>query len=224
MSDASKTRRQLPLGEVSVSRLPREAGIMTVTSFSASLDGSLKDVDRWQRYTKHRLARVARVSATPSLPPPGSTLHRATARVLPVDPLGRVLLLHGWDPDRPESPYWFTLGGAVEADESLAEAAARELHEEAGITVDVAALGDPISASVIEFVWGGIHVVQDQTFFAVALEKVDVRLDGLDPLEQATIDGYGWWLPNDLEAAGGAAHPGILRVMRLASRPRAGGR
>ena len=52
---------------------------------------------------------------------------RQTARVLPVDPEGRVLLLHGWDPRRPEAPFWFTIGGGAEPGESLPEAAAREL-------------------------------------------------------------------------------------------------
>ena len=64
------------------------------------------------------------------------TIRRNTARILPVDSEGRVLLLHGWDPLRPDDPFWFTIGGAAEPGESLPEAAARELREEAGIVVD----------------------------------------------------------------------------------------
>jgi hypothetical protein len=43
-----------------------------------------------------------------TVPPPGQApgnqpvIHRSTARVLPVDDDGRVLLLHGWDPHHPE--------------------------------------------------------------------------------------------------------------------------
>ena len=55
-----------------------------------------------------------------------------------------MLLLHGWDPRRPQDPFWFTIGGAAEGGETLPEAAARELREEAGITVDVADIGEPI--------------------------------------------------------------------------------
>jgi hypothetical protein len=44
-------------------------------------------------------------------------MRRTTARVLPIDTDGQVLLLHGWDPHNPESPYGFTIGGAVEEGE-----------------------------------------------------------------------------------------------------------
>jgi hypothetical protein len=33
-------------------------------------------------------------------------IRRQTARVLPVDDEGRVLLLHGWDPHHPDQPFW----------------------------------------------------------------------------------------------------------------------
>jgi hypothetical protein len=54
-------------------------------------------------------------------------LRRNTARVLPVDREGRVLLLHGWDPQRPDDPFWFTIGGAADPGEPLPAAAVREV-------------------------------------------------------------------------------------------------
>jgi hypothetical protein len=51
-----------------------------------------------------------------------TVIRRKTARVLPVNPEGRVLLLHGWDPLRPGEPFWFTIGGAAEGAESMREA------------------------------------------------------------------------------------------------------
>ena len=142
---------------------------------------------------------------------------RNTARVLPVSPEGRVLLLHGWDPLRPGDPFWFTIGGAAEPGETLRDAAARELREEAGITVDAAVLGEPIEVSVADFRWAGWHFVQDQTFFAVLIADAEVSFDGQEWLERATIDKHGWLLPEDLE--GGTerpADPRLPAVMRLA--------
>ncbi len=61
--------------------------------------------------------------------------HRVCARVLPVNPQGEVLLLHGWDPAAPEEPYWFSIGGAIDAGETLVDAAVREMREETGIVI-----------------------------------------------------------------------------------------
>jgi 8-oxo-dGTP pyrophosphatase MutT (NUDIX family) len=145
------------------------------------------------------------------------TIRRNTARVLPVDGEGRVLLLHGWDPLRPDDPFWFTIGGAAEPGESLSEAAVRELREEAGIVVDLDRLGEPIEASAITFSFGGVWFEQDQTFFAVAIDAAEVSFAGQDPIERATIDKHGWLHPGELEdGAERPADPEIPRLMRAA--------
>jgi 8-oxo-dGTP pyrophosphatase MutT (NUDIX family) len=144
-------------------------------------------------------------------------LRRNTARVLPVDPEGRVLLLHGWDPLRPRDPFWFTIGGAVEHGETLREAAARELREEAGIVVDPELLGEPFATAPIEFWWGGMHFDQDQTFYAIAVSDAEVSFAGQEALERATIDKHGWLRPEDLGSGSERpADPELPRLMRLA--------
>jgi 8-oxo-dGTP pyrophosphatase MutT (NUDIX family) len=144
-------------------------------------------------------------------------IRRNTARVLPVDQEGRVLLLHGWDPVRPDVQFWFTIGGAAEPGETLREAAARELQEEVGLTVDPALLGEPIETAPIEFSWAGVLFVQDQTFYAIAVRDAEVSFDGQDALERSTIDKHGWLRPDDLDGGGERpADPEMPRLMRLA--------
>jgi hypothetical protein len=130
---------------------------------------------------------------------------RNTARVLPVDPEGRVLLLHGWDPRRPQDPFWFTIGRP-------------RAREEVGITVDATGIGEPIEVSDIQFTWAGMDFDQAQTFYAIAVPAgVAVSFDGQEWLERSTTDKYGWLRPQDLE--GGPerpADPGLPRLMRLA--------
>jgi 8-oxo-dGTP pyrophosphatase MutT (NUDIX family) len=143
-------------------------------------------------------------------------VHRTTGRVLPVDPDGRVLLLHGWVPERPAEPFWFTVGGAAEDGESLRDAAARELHEEVGISVDAAVLGEPIAEHTIEFTWAERNVVQQQTFYAVAVDHVEVSFAGLDIWERDTIDKHGWFTAEELIATGEGVHPDIPGLIRAA--------
>ena len=133
-------------------------------------------------------------------------VRRRTGRVIPVSPGGRVLLLHGFEPARPDWWFWFTIGGAVEGAETVRQAAARELAEEVGLVVEEERLGEPYLTSEIEFDWGEHHIVQHQTFFAVLLAGEPMPdLGGLDGLESRTIDRADWIDPMDL--ANGRAEP-----------------
>ncbi len=93
--------------------------------------------------------------------------------------------------------------------------AVRELVEEVGIVVRPADLGEPLASSTVEFDWGGRHIVQEQTFFAVRVEGSEISLVGQDAWERATIDGHRWWTPDELAADGGAADAQIVEFMRL---------
>lgn len=152
----------------------------------------------------------------PDLPPPGSTLHRVTARVLPVNAAGRVLLLHGWEPRRPERTFWFTIGGAVEDGEELTDAAVRELAEEVGITAEPAALRGPIGTWPNAFTWGEWRICQQETWYAIKVGDVTVTMDGQEELEQDTIDRAHWWTPDELDADGTAVIPEMTERMRAA--------
>jgi 8-oxo-dGTP pyrophosphatase MutT (NUDIX family) len=142
---------------------------------------------------------------------------RNTARVLPVNPEGRVLMLHGRDLLRPRGKFWFTIGGAATRGETLRAAAVREMHEEVGIAIDEAQLSGPIHELFIESTVPGMRIVQDQTFYAVAMPSgVPVNLDGMGWLERSTVDKYAWLTPEELEADNlvrtDRRLPGVLRL------------
>lgn len=150
-------------------------------------------------------------------PPRGATIRRNTARVIPVRRSDqRCLLLHGWDPDHPDEPFWFTIGGAAEEGEDLRQAALRELAEEVGLTAPSEDLIGPLVANQITFDWAGRHLVQDQAFFALAVDDVDVSFDGQEALEVETIDAHGWFTYDELVATG-ATFPEVLEAMALAA-------
>ncbi|GGT45512.1 DNA mismatch repair protein MutT [Nonomuraea spiralis] len=126
-------------------------------------------------------------------------LRRFTARVLPVDAQDRVLLLHGFDPKRPDEPFWFTIGGATEDGETLQQAAARELYEEVGIRRDVEEFAGPYGTSTIEFIWADYAITQDQTFFAIRTHDAAISFDHMEQIEKETTTGHRWWSAEELE-------------------------
>jgi 8-oxo-dGTP pyrophosphatase MutT (NUDIX family) len=155
---------------------------------------------------------------------PDVTTRRA-GRVLVIDAGGRVLLLHGFDPARPDEPYWFTIGGGAEPDESMAQAAARELFEETGIRAEAAELGEPVWHEMTDFSFDGRDFRQEQDFFELRIGSAIVLTDGLDDEEAAVIDGHRWWTVAELEATSEMFYPRelprLLRdlALRAASEP-----
>ena len=114
--------------------------------------------------------------------------------------------------------FWLSVGGALERGETLVQAAARELHEETGLSVDPAGLGAPIGTSLIEFTsFGVLPVTQHQTYFAVAAPGATVSLHGLGAVERLTIAGHAWLSADDLAArAEPVSDPELPRLMRAA--------
>lgn len=128
---------------------------------------------------------------------------RRSARVVLLDPDGRVLLLRQADV---EPAYWYLPGGGVLPFERLERAAARELREETGIRDAV--LGPVVGEQAdVSFVFRGRRVVQDEWYLAgfVATSRVGTgrRGDG----ERRAVDAHRWWRPEELAASGETAFP-----------------
>ncbi|MFD9944433.1 NUDIX hydrolase [Nonomuraea sp. NPDC059023] len=146
-------------------------------------------------------------------------LRRFTGRALPINDEGRVLLLHGFDPAVPEQPFWFTIGGAAEHDETLLDAAVRELFEEVGITAPAGEFTGPLATGTISFNFGEYAITQDQTFFAVRVTGAEVSFDHMEDIEKDTTLGHRWWSVEELETTDEAFFPAdlpaILRKITL---------
>ncbi len=133
--------------------------------------------------------------------------HRTAVRVLPVDGRDRLLLLHGFDPAEPERPYWFTVGGGLEPDESPVNAAVRELAEEVGLLVEPTGLVGPLGEATIEFGFDSVRYVQHQTYYAVRVGDAPISFAGQDEIEHASIDSHAWWTVDDLRRTAEQVYP-----------------
>ena len=125
-------------------------------------------------------------------------IHRDTARVIPVSPHGRVLLLCGHDPATPAESYWFTIGGQIDPGETAREAAVRELEEEVGIFIAESDLRGPFHHGEHAYSFGGVDYHSTSAFFTVTLDERRVQPAGL-PGE--IITDARWWDPADVRDA-----------------------
>lgn len=125
-------------------------------------------------------------------------IQRRTARVIPVSPLGRVLLLRGHDPEVPDQSYWFSIGGRIEPGETARQAAVREMREEVGIVVREDDLRGPFHEGEHAYSFGGVEYHAISVFFTVTLQEYSVQPMGL-PGE--IITDTRWWSPSDVRHA-----------------------
>ena len=126
---------------------------------------------------------------------------RRAARVLLLDGRDRVLLFQGRDPVHADrGQWWFTPGGGLDAGETSAEGAARELREETGLVVAPAELGEPVHFRVTTFPWGDELYEQSEDYFVLRVDSHDVDTSGFNEVENAAVVGHRWWTREELAA------------------------
>ncbi len=121
---------------------------------------------------------------------------RPAARILLLDPHGRVLLFRFTPSDRP--PFWCTPGGAVDPGESYVQAARRELREETGLILDC---GPELFQRHVEFITiEGVPVSADERYFLVRTDAAEIDTGGHTALEQRVMTRWQWFSRDNLAA------------------------
>jgi 8-oxo-dGTP pyrophosphatase MutT (NUDIX family) len=143
--------------------------------------------------------RPARDAARPA--------ERRAARVLVLDVDDRILLLEGRDSTRPEvGTWWFTPGGGIDAGETPAEAARREVREEVGI--ELGELGAVVHERTTEFDFEAVHYRQREVFYLARVPRGTRPSPAhLTPMEKRSLLGARWWEIDALAASGATVYP-----------------
>jgi 8-oxo-dGTP pyrophosphatase MutT (NUDIX family) len=118
--------------------------------------------------------------------------HRLTSRVLLFDRESRILLFLTTAPDSSGVARWLTPGGGVDEGETHAEAAARELLEETGLSgVD---LGQPVWSHDFEVQWDSAdHDTGHAEFYTATVDRFEPSQEGWTDDERVDVLAHRWW-------------------------------
>ncbi len=132
-------------------------------------------------------------------------LRRTAARVVLLNDLDEVFLIHARDPADGSKPTWWEIpGGGLETGEPSADCAARELYEEAGF--EEVEIGPVVWVQHVEFDFGGYHFDQDEVIHVARTRQRAIgRPQGLELLESLAFLDAKWWSLSDVVAASGTS-------------------
>jgi 8-oxo-dGTP pyrophosphatase MutT (NUDIX family) len=125
---------------------------------------------------------------------------RESARVLLIDARDRVMLFRSLRyPGKPElGTLWHTPGGGIKGGEQAAEAAARELFEETGLSIGPGELGPAVAVTSGPADLGWMAGEFHETYFFCRASRHDIDVSGFEELEASTYAGHRWWPVTEL--------------------------
>lgn len=89
--------------------------------------------------------------------------------------------------------FWFTPGGKIEAEETLHQAAQRELWEETGINPKKVEWGPIVWKGSFNLILSGIHTHLKQQFIVAKTRDNALTQNNLTPQERRVIKDFKWF-------------------------------
>jgi 8-oxo-dGTP pyrophosphatase MutT (NUDIX family) len=122
---------------------------------------------------------------------------RRAVRVLLLDPDERALLFQDSDPNI-GARWWILPGGGIDPGEQELDAVVREIAEETGYVLELAAVQGPLARRRVVHGFSDVIVEQGETFYAARTQAFEVSVAGHTELEQQTLQQHRWWSRREL--------------------------
>ena len=135
---------------------------------------------------------------------PEFDVERSSVRVVLLDADGRVLLFRTVDVTMPEVGTWWELpGGGMEAGETPAQTAARELREETGLVLPEEAFRAPTWRRAVTYCHRHVRVYQHELVLTarVGSASPEPSAEGRTPEELDSYVAHAWFDVDDIEAS-----------------------
>lgn len=144
---------------------------------------------------------------------------RATARLIILDPEGRILLIEYANVRESAvhpglKRFWFTPGGGIEAGETAAQAALREMAEEVGLT-GLPLIGEVARRDAVNDVFTRAAFCRER-YFLVRTPDAAFDTARLAETDQDEVLDVRWWRIAELERSGAVVIP--RAILALAAR------
>jgi len=143
---------------------------------------------------------------------PGRT-ERAAVRVVLVDSSDAVLLLSTKDASNPDfGVSWELPGGGIIPQESIAEAAVREVREETGFDIRLEDISEPLWYRDVLYTYRGERRLQHESVCVAKIVGTSPVIDttGREAVELEDHLLYRWWRIDELLASGERFYPRSL--------------
>lgn len=123
---------------------------------------------------------------------------RNAARIILISHERRILLVQGHDFTKPQSQWWFTVGGGMEPNEGARTAAVRECFEETGYRVTEDVLIGPVIYRDSRFYFADRTRRQREHFFIAHVPEFSISRKNWTTDEHDVLDCMRWFTVEEL--------------------------